>query len=148
MTQGKKILYYLLYAVVLIGVFIFAQWVTNQMQHRASITFDPVVPWLISSLVNILPGLLLGLEHILRERSLPGSWRVNWTRLICLGIPVFYIDFCDFIAFATLTFPVLMYIPVPIQNTAVWAFGGAALGYILVTSFKKEAINMEANTEA
>ncbi|MGE5396054.1 MAG: hypothetical protein ACM3MK_00810 [Chitinophagales bacterium] len=145
MTPVKRIIYYLLYITVVVGLFIFAQWVTIYIKQLDSMAFINPIPCLLASLVNILPGLALGLEHISRERSQSGSWKVEWVRLMCLGVPAFYIDFSQFISSITRTFPPLLLLPANFSTFLV--FGGVVLGYVLITSFKKKPVIVENNLE-
>ncbi|MGE5396055.1 MAG: hypothetical protein ACM3MK_00815 [Chitinophagales bacterium] len=142
MTIVKRITYYFLYVVAFFSVSAFSHWVTRQIFLWQRDTWDPLyaLPELFNSLVNILPGLFLGLEQLLRERNRPGKWKLDWARLIVFGVPAFHLDFCYFLSWATNKPLLIPYMPAATLSNVTWIFGGTILGYILVTSIKKEAV--------
>lgn len=146
MNLVKKIIFYLLFVAVFYGTFTYTQWFFRQMQLEAVTNWQLLVPYLKATLINIVPGILLGLEQLLTVIHRKGCWRLDWVRLIFLGIPALYLNFVIVIGTFTngLFIPQILYL----MGSDTLVFGGTILGYVVVTSFKKEPQVLEDNVQA
>lgn len=82
MALLRKIMFYLFYSVIIVGSFAWTQWFIKQMQQEVAVTWEPFRQYLLVGLVCIIPGILLGLEPFLREWKRPGTWGLDWVKLV------------------------------------------------------------------
>lgn len=53
-----------------------------------------VVPWSIYATLTYLPiGIYLGLPLLIKEFKKTGKWKVNFQKLIIIGLPLLYLTF-------------------------------------------------------
>jgi hypothetical protein len=101
--------------------------------------FSSLIPYLLYIVVSLIGGIILGLEPLLKNRTSAGPWKVNWLRMLYLGIPALffavYLLFCFILGLKLL----------PLQTTtefirepAFISLNAFILGYIIITSFYKE----------
>jgi hypothetical protein len=98
----KKVMGYLLYAVLLFGYLFMASYLASALTRYNSTYFN--ITWLIVLAVPvsyIIFGCLLGLDHLIGQTQRNGTWSVNTVRLILLGLPALYFSFY-FLAFRDL----------------------------------------------
>lgn len=84
-------------------------------------------------IINVLLGVLLGLEDFISEFKKKSPWKVNIPKLVSVGLPSLIIGFSPFIFFGKSTF-------IGISTSAIFANSGVfqlILGYAVVTSFYK-----------
>lgn len=62
----------------------------DQQQKTHNLT--SFVLWNI--IVFTLFGMILGLDYIFKEFKKEGSWKINWSKLILLGLPSAYLTLC------------------------------------------------------
>lgn len=86
---------YFLYAVILICYIAFS----NKILIILSMTYNPFLILVGSTLIFIVVGLLLGLERLIVETRKEGKWGINLPKIIFLGIPSLYFSIGTFIYF-------------------------------------------------
>lgn len=99
-----KILIYLLYVLVLLGSLAAAGWGFFTIKVWIGRHYRPLPGMAGYCLICIVIGLLLGLEHFLKEFRKQGRWTVNLIRLVIMGIPSGISAFYLVLSFALLFF--------------------------------------------
>ena len=147
----KKILWlkYLILFVLMAGLMFLDRYIDNYMAHFPLATMDAIrygqKRFFISAIINIIIGVLLGLEYFVTETKKVGHWKFNWLRVVILSIPSLYLIISPF--FITGINRIAFYIYQPmITIIASWANGLKFLpviqvlfGYWFITSFSKYA---------
>lgn len=120
---------------LLVTYYFFGQ---NSQKFLAENYFLSIPLYLAKETVVILFGVLLGLEHFLKERKKTGQWRLNIPRLLILALPCFVFFIIKLLAVLGITFnqPVLFNVLKLIFH--IPELLEVFLGYILVTSFLKK----------
>ncbi len=92
-------------------------------------------------LTNILLGILLGVEHLIREMKAKGTWKINFPKLILLGVPALYFSIANFAVYSQNTlvqyifvFPLRIFL---IYDMSILYIFQLIFGYIVITSFCK-----------
>ena len=88
---------YLVYAVLLICFLSFSYVILGFLNRIARTTFNFLPFILVSTIIYIVLGLLLGLDKLLLEKKKEGKWRMNLPRAILLGIPLLYLSLGEII---------------------------------------------------
>ncbi|MFZ7132368.1 MAG: hypothetical protein ACOWWR_08420 [Eubacteriales bacterium] len=101
------------------------------------------IPYVIITLFNIGIGLILGLEKFIQELKKEGSWKIDLSKIILMGIPSLYFSFGFFIAYNQY----LTIISYPIKilfntNTYFMNIFQVILGFFIITSFYKFQSNI------
>ncbi|ADC51447.1 hypothetical protein BpOF4_17020 [Alkalihalophilus pseudofirmus OF4] len=119
---------------LLIGVVL---WGGLTFQHHlrleASRNFEIWPLFLYSTLFPIFLGVLLRLPRFIKERKGRKEWKVNWIKLLIVGIPLCYVTFVPLLAH----FIPLQFLPftLEIMHIESWAITGIILGYVVLGSF-------------
>jgi hypothetical protein len=97
----------------------------------------------IALLITVFMGMMFGLEIFLRYTQMPGSWHIDWKRLLLIGLPSLLLSIEYF------NFLILIHIlhrgiigSMDLMAPAREPFFRFLLGYIVMTSFYKK---VEAN---
>lgn len=148
----KTWLKYLCYTLCIIGVAALEEYITIRVSYYFLRSWGGnysyyllIAPPLV---LNILIGLLLGLEHYWKELKHKGRWRVNVPRVILMGVPFLLIGLFNFLI---------------LINSFSWLsrlgkYGADFIsvsqiltGYIIITSFYKDhevsTVNGDKKTE-
>lgn len=91
-------------------------------------------------LVNVCFGVMLGLEHLIRERKHTGKWVFNLPRGIFLGIPSLLFSIYYFIYYSGAPFLLSLASSMPAflsKSTIFEMFCQILFGYVLVTNFTR-----------
>ena len=67
---------------------IFAQYLLNVLQRNAAATFEPLWYILISYVVYLILGVILGIEHMVNNWEKKSPWRLNSGKLLFVGVPL------------------------------------------------------------
>jgi len=139
--KGNKWGLYLGYGVLLLVYIIFGHVVLEYLNAQRIRTFV-ILPYEIgSTIIYSVGGMLLGIETFILEVKKKGKWKVNWPKVLFVGIPVAYIAFGVFIGqipipFVTkilgYPFSLLYFSKIDLVPLVQMAFG-----YIFITSFFK-----------
>lgn len=96
----------------------------------------------ISMLLGVCIGLLLGLEHFLKEIGKEGRWKIFLPKLIMVGLPSFYISLTNIFIYSGIPFfqnvfayPSIHYINY--SSAGCTTLMQPVFGYILITCFYK-----------
>lgn len=127
-----KILGYLAYSLGFIILFIVIGQVNSYFNNIIKQTFV-MYPWGIFSILMYFPiGVYLGLPKFLKEYSKPGKWKINYLKMIFVGLPMLYISFYWFYPFSY---------PIPailVHSVSLFKFGTLILGFVIIDSITKK----------
>lgn len=123
-----------MYVLVLLGSLAAAAWGFFMIRVWIGRHYRPLPGMAGYSLICIVIGLLLGLEHFFKEFRKEGRWTVNLIRLVIMGIPsgisAFYFVLSVVLSLRIPSF--MMY------STLFYEFSGLIFGYTIMTSFYKK----------
>ncbi len=114
-----------------------------ELLYKSTFERNPYLIYL--PIYPIILGLIAGLPSLIKQFKLKGSWKVDWIKLIVIGIPTLYINFSLFLLYSTSTIGHIL-VPKLItdlyinSNGIVSGISGFIFGYILLNSFKKVEI--------
>ena len=101
--------------------------------------FQPMMYLLAATVIVMLIGALLGLDQFLAQRKKVGKWRVNWPKLILLGVPSLVLSLYLFVFFTPFINALMpLYAWVTTYNYDFMAIFQLILGYVIITSFYRE----------
>ncbi|NBI28061.1 hypothetical protein [Chengkuizengella marina] len=131
----KNSVKYLIYGVGFIVLLIFLSEMTNYFQNIMQRTYN-FYPWTMYSTLIYLPiGIYLGVPKLLKEFKKTGKWKINFQKLIFIGLPALYYAFYLYIPF---------FRPIPrflIPLNSIFSLSIIMVGYIIIDSFIKEQEN-------
>jgi hypothetical protein len=96
----------------------------------------------IKMLINIGIGIMLGLEHLIKEIRKDGTWKINLPKIVLVGLPSLYFSFSYFLVYSNnlqfkqniITYPLTKLM---IYGTGFVSLFQLILGYVVITSFYK-----------
>ena len=139
MKQNKWV-HYFLYGLFLLAYIIFCQMWLEYLNVQGKKTFV-ILPFEIwSTIIYSVGGVLLGLEKFISEVKKKGSWKVNWPKVIFLGIPSIYLALGIFIGYLPYSIRGILWHPFSLlyfSEIDLIPIFQLAFGYILITSFNK-----------
>ncbi|MGE7186166.1 hypothetical protein ACQKKK_20005 [Peribacillus sp. NPDC006672] len=141
----KRAIRYLIFLVVLLGVLFVGLKYQQHLFKLSRETYEIKGYLLFESLFPIFLGMVLAIPRILQIFSKKGHLKVNWLRIVILGLPFIY-----FAIIPVLYFSEAVKIDLPLSNFIFGYFGvngsttfntitGVIAGYIIVTSLYKRA---------
>ncbi|HHY26118.1 MAG TPA: hypothetical protein GX523_05075 [Desulfitobacterium dehalogenans] len=134
----KRILFYLLYAVSFIILIQFGITYILKLKLLTSKTYNPYPSWTFKIALSVLIGLILGLPEFIRRYKKPGKWRIQWERLLIVGLPALFFTFSHFIYFSSLgKYLSLILKPWVFESHGV-IISGILLGYTIIISIDKK----------
>jgi hypothetical protein len=124
---------YLIYVVGFIILLIILGQIHFYFQSMQQDTYK-IVPWSIYATLTYIPiGIYLGLPKLLKGRRRAGKWKINYQKLIFIGLPALYFAFFWYFPFS---YPIPEFLA---HTNIISRLGGTTiLGYVLVDSFFKE----------
>jgi len=98
--------------------------------------FNPTLAIYPKTVFFIIVGMLFGLEYFIAERKKSGKWKVNFEKLLILGLPSFYISLSSL---PYLNLYLWINVGVPwVDPYGIFAdISKAILGYVILTSWYK-----------
>lgn len=117
-----------------IGIFYFLGTSGIDRQKELAATTYAVRYELLNSIIFIFfggIGIILGMEHLLQQFKADGKWKVNWEKLINMGLPSLFLSL-SYIWIKQ--FPGYLFLD-NIELLSVTA--SIVFGYSLITSFRK-----------
>jgi len=132
-----KALKYIAFLILLFGVTIGCLYINNHIQKIAAETYDYSDYILVLSILYVPIGLCLGLPQLLAEGKKKGSWNINVTKLIVLGIPALYLSGYTYIHYNMPSLQLWNSVAVELLQIKSTILSNVILGYIFITSFHK-----------
>jgi len=102
--------------------------------------------FIVYYLYFILFGVAIGVADLIEEIKKSGKWTIKWWKIIIQGLPMVYIAFQYFLYFNPIKIIRVISIPFFIQNEYVSLLAMIAVGYIFITSIKRNP-NIETQSE-
>ncbi|WP_019850544.1 hypothetical protein [Desulfitobacterium sp. PCE1] len=134
----KRILLYLLYTVFLIILIQLGITYSFELKSLNSTPYNPYPAWTFYIALSVFIGLLLGLPEFIRRYKKPGKWRIQWERLLIVGLPSLFFTFSLFIFFSS----VGNYLSLILKPWAYESYGviicGILFGYTMIISMDKK----------
>ncbi len=128
---------YLIFAIVIVSYIIIAQYILNVLHRNAAATFEPLWYILVSYVVYLILGVIIGIEHIINNWKKKSPWRFHFGKLLFVGIPLVIL-----ILYIPLYHWCYQWFRLPIPGVlGLNRFNNIAiviLGYIISTCFYKE----------
>lgn len=128
---------YIGYFILLYGILLGCLTIHHHISEIAAETFDYSGYRLLLTFLYVPIGICLGLPHLLAERKKKGSWKVNMTKLILLGIPALYLSGYMYIHFHIPFLQLGRSVAVELLQAKSTILSNVILGYIFITSFRK-----------
>ncbi len=91
--KKNKWLFYLVYAIVLSVYVFFAIQVITYLTEQRFTSFNNMPLAIVSPLVFVVLGFLIGAGHLISQRENEGRWKINLPQIIFIGIPLLYFSF-------------------------------------------------------
>ncbi|MFJ8071317.1 hypothetical protein ACIQZD_20565 [Peribacillus sp. NPDC096447] len=140
----KRAICYLTYLVVVLGVLFIG---LKYQQHLFTVsreTFEIKGYLLYESSLPIFLGMILAIPRLLQNLSKKGHLKMNWLRLVILGLPFLYLSIIPILYFsgALIDWPLSRFVfgyYGANGSTTLNSITGVVAGYIIVTSFYKHA---------
>lgn len=141
----KSWLKYLAYSLITLALILLASYVCNQYRVTFKITFKPNL-YLVSiyTLIYMMVGALLGLEHFIKELKKHGRWKINLPKLILSVIPSFYLAIFPLAFYSGIRFIIELFYPIFYLSSTVPGYGLSSqlfqviFGYLFITSFNRQ----------
>lgn len=102
---------------------------------------NPYFQYSLISIFYVAIGLILGLDHLIKEIKKEGKWVINIPKLVLMGIPSLYLSLSIFIYYSNNQFVRnLSSYPMAILSTCINFISVFQLifGYSIITSFYKK----------
>lgn len=108
------------------------------LMEMVSITYKPIPRQIFIIFFTIFLGLLFAVPQIIEKLKKQGSWRIDWIKLIAVGIPALYLNIQIVGYFSSLGKLFALGVLVFGSNPATQYISGIILGYMLLASLDKK----------
>lgn len=142
---------WLKYLFIIISIIIMTYWrhhffVSISRNARETFNYNPYLQNIISLFFYGSIGLLLGLEHLIKELKKEGKWVINISKIVLLGVPALYFSLSIFVFYNNLPLNNLWSQPISILlrnngNSNFIVIFQVILGHTIITSFNKDNTN-------
>lgn len=137
--KAKLWLKYLIYIVIISCMVALREYVGYLFTAYFRVNFRTNYSYvLISMLIGVCIGLFMGIEHFIRERRNEGTWNINFTRLIIVGLPSLYFSLTNCLIYNEflhkLAYPLLYLLKFGSGYVTLFQL---LLGFVVITSFEK-----------
>lgn len=142
----KKWVRHLIYIVVIYGLLVGGNTVYRYIDILRGITYDSRLTQYLAASVMIFYcaiGLVLGWEHLIRERIKDGDWRTDWSKLLIMGLPALVFS-SPYVLFNVRNPFIILYQFIGRTAENYWDMTrifSLVLGYIIITSFYKSDVD-------
>lgn len=126
---------YFLYAIIIIGYILMAQYILNVLQRNAAVTFQPKLYIISGYIIFLILGVILGLEHIVDNWKKEGLWKFNYMKLLIVGLPVLVLSLYTPLYFWCYQWFKLPVLSVNLDFTPITTL---IFGFLIATSFYKK----------
>lgn len=90
---------YLLYVVILIALLYWGSVYLDRIKTLVALNYNPEFHFTATSILLIFIGMYIALPGLIKRISRPGTWTIDWVRLIITGLPTLYVAFWPLIYF-------------------------------------------------
>jgi uncharacterized membrane protein len=150
-TKGKEWLQNF-FVILLILILVFGgQYVLEDMREKAASTYQ--INIYLHGFITFFfyggIGVLLGLEHFIREKKKDGKWSLNRPKLVLIGIPSLYFSASILLFYNSILSNTFLTYPIGVllnnNGSHFLTVFNVIFGYTIITSFYKKKINNENN---
>ncbi|MED3688293.1 hypothetical protein P4534_05595 [Peribacillus butanolivorans] len=140
----KRTISYLSYLILLLSVLLYGLKYQHHLEIISRETYEVKGYFLFQSFFPIFIGVIFAIPSIVKNFLTKGHWKMNWVRLLILGLPFIYMSIIPILYFTE-----IIEFELPF-STLVWGgyFGadgsttfnsitGIIAGYIVLTSIRK-----------
>lgn len=137
----KSIFKYLFFTILIFLMIAVRAYVARQLKSQFDAIYRMNFSLLfIETFINIVIGLLLGMENLFNEIKKDGVWKVNLSKIILMGVPSLYFSFAYLVGYCNNEFIQKTLLSYPIINlfeydSSFITVSQIILGYIIITSF-------------
>lgn len=139
----KKIGFYLLYLLSFLFIIFLIAYMQNVIFNykKQNLNYN-ISYFIISIILGIVIGLLLGMEKFIIEFRKTGSWKINYPKIIILGLPMLFFSFILIFYFKNLLpyFFNILVINLYGNSLFLYLIFSITLGYTILSSFYKVEI--------
>jgi hypothetical protein len=138
----KMWLKYFVYIVLILVLLYIRDYIVYQSQSYSKMNFRFNINYIILiAIINMLIGISFGLQYLFNEYKKIGRWKINFPKIILMGIPTFYFSISYFLLYSKNQF-INNIIAYPIFRLMHSGSGFITIfqiifGYIIITSFFK-----------
>lgn len=146
----KSVMRYVLYAVLLFGTLVIMMKIDVRLKNNIADNPANLMKWMtIRQFLYIPVGIVLALPYLYSQMKTFGSWKVNYKKLVIIGIPALCTTFFFFIYYSELWIRNIIpnFLLVTFSNMLTYQIGGIILGYVLLTSFYKKEDQVKARSQ-
>lgn len=143
----KSIVGYLIYLIILAFVIVVGLKHQSNLFKQSSISYDLFDYYRFEILFPLIIGAVLAIPSIFKNFLKQGVWKLNWVKLIVLGIPILYLAITPYLylkRLISLNFPFVKQIMGGYfgnSSSTLIAIIGIAAGYFVITSFEKQIVH-------
>lgn len=136
---------YLAYILLIFGLLYLDSYILRQRAVYQKETFDVGLTYIVMSMIiKIGVGAVLGLEYIVNEIKKAGSWKINLPKMILMVIPSLYFSMSFFAMYQFVENPIYKKLTYPMfiffeNNSSFIIVSHLMLGYLSITSFYKQS---------
>ncbi|KUO61601.1 MAG: hypothetical protein APF84_13800 [Gracilibacter sp. BRH_c7a] len=92
--QAKRLIGYFGYAVFIGYIMLWGATIQQKLIHTAATTFNGVPRFVFMIAFPVFIGILLALPGFIANVRSNGHWKIDWAKLLGVGLPAFYITIC------------------------------------------------------
>lgn len=143
--KKKNLVKYLAYILLIFGLLYLDSYILRQKAVYQKETFDVGLAYiLMSMIIKIGVGAVLGLDYIFSEIKKVGSWKINLPKMILMVIPSLYFSMSFFAMYRFVENPIYKILVYPMfiffeNDSSFIIVSQLMLGYLFITSFYKQS---------
>lgn len=136
----KRFIGYLLYTLLLIFLVIKGSQYAYTLRVLTGRTLSPLPSMVFTTVYPIVFGMILGLPHAIGHWRKPGVWKIDWTRMLAIGIPCLLTNLSLLLFFFSPISKLMgrfAHVLAALTDVQVATISGLILGYVILTSIQK-----------
>ncbi|NLP15745.1 MAG: hypothetical protein GX379_01690 [Clostridiales bacterium] len=140
--RKKTLLKYCIFILLFTLILFIKEYTIEKLDYMYMRTFGTAFSYIclitIPFVLNIIIGLLFGLDRLTAERKKSGKWKIDIPRIIILGLPSLFFSLSYYIALLNIEiFTLILY------GTDYIPIFQILLGYVLITCLYKDSSELE-----
>lgn len=136
----KKVGLYMLYLLSFLFIIFLVAYMQNVIFNYKKQNLDYNISYFIISIIlGIVIGSLLGMEKFIIELRKTGSWKINYPKIIILGLPMLFFSFVLIFYFKSLLPYSINILVINLYGNSIFLYliFSITLGYTIISSFYK-----------
>jgi hypothetical protein len=139
--KQKDTKFHIIYAIFALFFIVGSSYLSNKLLTIAQNTFQPVLVYRSSFAILALFGVILGFEHLFKEKRKDGKWNINILKLIILGIPTLWVIIWHWFPMVFNVVIIKKGLPPVISHSVIYDFAVILFAWVLTTSVYKNDLN-------